>query len=373
MREPETPTASILIVDDEPANLMAMQAVLEPLGQRLVWAQSGEEALRHILQEDYAVVLMDVKMPGMDGFEAARLIRQRPQVLPVLFVTAFADTAEEMIRGYEAGAVDYIVKPLRPQIVQNKVSMFVELWRAREQLRLSLQRVEERDRHLAENQRESEARERFISILGHDLRTPLSVISMAASVLSENDISPEQRERASARIRRSTERMSRMIRDVLDFARGRLGGGIPIAPRDCDLGVLCQQSVDELRGAHPDRDVQLLQTGEDLRARADGDRAIQVIANLVGNALQHGQDPVRVTARAEPAAVVIEVENRGPPIPPELVSRLFEPFGKKERTRTSGLGLGLYIANGIVRAHGGVLQVRSGPEPQTTFTVRWPR
>src|SRR6266540_5475521 len=123
--------ASILLVDDHEANLLALEQVLAPLGQRLVSVRSADDALRQLLREDFAVVLMDVRMPGMGGFEAARLIRQR-QLIPIIFLTAYAGTSEEMRRGYDSGGIDYVTKPFEPSIVRSKVALFVELWSAKE-------------------------------------------------------------------------------------------------------------------------------------------------------------------------------------------------------------------------------------------------
>ncbi len=363
--------ANILLVDDHEANLLALEEVLRPLGQRLVSVRSADDALRALLKEDFAVVLMDVRMPGMGGFEAARLIRQR-QLIPIIFFTAFAGSAEEVLRGYEAGGVDYVTKPYDPAIVRNKVAIFVELWSAKENLRRSLLTVAERDLSLAERQRDAEIREQFIGILGHDLRTPLAAISMAADALADPETFIEPHV-ISAHIKRSTARMERMVRDVLDLARGRLGGGIPIVAKECDLTQVCLHVVDEVRVAHPGRAVVFEQSPGPATCCCDADRMSQVVSNLVSNAIQHGEDPVRVRLSEGPGACVLEVSNRGTPIARDALPRLFTPWAGKRRTGSNGLGLGLYIASEIVRAHRGKIDVRSSAEAGTVFTVTWPR
>ncbi len=368
-----SPFASILLVDDVPANLLALESVLAPLHERLVSVRSAEDALRRILTEDFAVILMDVRMPGMGGFEAVRLIRQRQRAIPIIFVTAFASTTAEMVEGYEAGAVDFVTKPYEPAIIRSKVAMFVELWRARDDLRRTALAVAERDHYLADKQQEALAREQFIGILGHDLRNPLATISLASNVLLDGELTEHQHKLAT-RIRRSSERMGRMIGDVLDFARGRLGGGIPVKLDEGELRRVLAHTVDELKVAHPTRDLLLVQPEDPLYCRFDPDRIAQAISNLVGNALQHGQDPVRVQVRDAGDSVIIEVTNRGQPIPEKTAARLFEPFAAKKQAGDAGLGLGLYIADQIVRAHRGSLQLRSpAGEELVAFILALPR
>jgi signal transduction histidine kinase len=167
-----------------------------------------------------------------------------------------------------------------------------------------------------------------------------------------------------------------MIRDLLDFARGRLAGGIPVAPRPCDLQALCDEVVEEMRQAHPDREIHFEAAG-DLHGEWDRDRVEQVVSNLVGNAIVHGTGAVCVTARDEGDEVVTTVHNQGPAIPAEAISTLFEPYTRPaeeaDGPRSKGLGLGLYIASEIVHAHGGTISVTSAPGEGTTFTIRWPR
>jgi len=174
--------------------------------------------------------------------------------------------------------------------------------------------------------------------------------------------------------------MEALIRDVMDFTRGRLGGGIPLSLRSCDLRAICSDVVAEMKQAHPLRDLRCELDG-DLSGECDADRIEQVLSNLIGNAITHGEDPVCVRVESDGDSLVMVVENRGAPIPEKLIPTLFEPFARASRTadaehgegRNEGLGLGLYIVREIARAHGGSVAVTSTRAEGTRFTVRWPR
>lgn len=231
--------------------------------------------------------------------------------------------------------------------------------------------------HLAVQQftaRRDTVRERFIGILAHDLRSPLTAAAMAAEGLWE---SPDVKERDRRRvriIRRTTERMDRMIHDVLDFARGHLGGGIPVTPATSDLAEICRAAVEEAVHAHPNRRIEAKLEG-DLRGAFDRDRVLQAIGNLIANALEHGSDPITVHAweAGDRHAVFTRVTNAGgKPIPKKLIPTLFEPFVRASGEDARGLGLGLYIVAEIARAHGATCEVGSS-EAETAFTIRWPR
>ncbi|HET7785540.1 MAG TPA: ATP-binding protein [Myxococcales bacterium] len=228
--------------------------------------------------------------------------------------------------------------------------------------------ITERKRGELEAKRTARFREQFVGIVSHDLRNPLTAILNSAQLLQRYGDLPERQARVAARISSSAERMARMIDDLLDFARSRLGGGFPIQRRRMDLQQVCEQIVEELEFAWT-RSIPVDAQG-DLWGNWDPDRIAQVISNLVGNALQHSQGDVRVTLRAEGDTVVLETWNGGQPIPAEVVPHLFEP-GRRD-ARSSGLGLGLFIVQQIVLAHGGHMEVRSDAEG-TVFTVALPR
>ena len=230
---------------------------------------------------------------------------------------------------------------------------------------------------LSEQKRMEELRERLIGIVGHDLRTPLSTVAMAAGLMLKRGTLSQDDARATARIARTTERMAKIISELLDFTRARLGGGIPIHPQPIDLADVCAEVIAEVETAHPERTLRLHADG-DARGAWDKERLAQVVSNLVGNAIQHGKSdgPIEVRLRAEGDLVTLSVHNEGPAIAPDLLPSVFDPFRSHPREsahRGEGLGLGLYICQEMVRAHGGDIAVQSSDATGTTFTVQLPR
>jgi signal transduction histidine kinase len=222
-------------------------------------------------------------------------------------------------------------------------------------------------------------REQFLAILGHDLRNPLGAILMGASVLMKHEGLDDHYARVATRIFNSADRMGRLVHDLLDFTRTRLGGDIPLSKKPVDLGELSGQLVAELAAVHPGCRVHFDARG-DLAGTWDGDRLAQALSNLVANAMEHGCDDglVAIDAFADEDAAVVRIHNQGPPIPEETQRQIFQPMMRRPgRARTdknpSGLGLGLYIAHQIVTAHGGSIALRSVEAEGTTFTVRVPR
>ncbi len=239
--------------------------------------------------------------------------------------------------------------------------------------------VEITDRKRAEEElrRTAEFRERFLGIVSHDLRNPLNAILLSANALIRAEGIPERPMKSIRRITTSAERMQRMISELLDFTRGRLGGGIPIHPRSFNLRHLCRHVLEELEASHPERELRLEARG-DFQGEWDQDRLAQVLGNLGKNALQYSPADTRVdfVLRDEGDTLRVEVHNEGPPIPAERLSQVFEPFQRaveEERYTSSGLGLGLFIVQQIIAAHGGSVEVRSTEAEGTTFTVRLPR
>jgi PAS domain S-box-containing protein len=239
----------------------------------------------------------------------------------------------------------------------------------------SLMDITERKRTLDRMQEEAQFRERFIGILGHDLRNPLNAIALTARALRRRSVSPAQQQMAQ-RIEASAARMGNMISDILDLTRARLSGGIPLNVKSTRLPDLCQQVVEELSVAYPGRTITFETEGEG-EGLWDPERLAQVVSNLVGNALEHGspEGPIRVRCLDEPERQVLEVSNPGAPIPGHQVATLFDPFRQvsSRSGRRSGLGLGLFIVRELVEAHGGQVSVRSSEAEGTTFTVVLPR
>ncbi|MBU8900510.1 PAS domain-containing sensor histidine kinase [Corallococcus sp. M34] len=220
--------------------------------------------------------------------------------------------------------------------------------------------------------------QQLIGIVSHDLRNPISAILLAATALTRHTEALDERTlKGLLRIQAIAERATRMVRDLLDFTQARLGGGLGMRKAELDLAVLARQVVDEVKATHVDRDVHLDIRGE-TRGAWDADRLAQALINLITNALRHGSStaPVTVTVRGDARAVSVGIHNQGPPIPAEHVSRLFQPFQRGAPDADAAgrsVGLGLYIVDQIVRAHGGAVEVHSARETGTTFTLRLPR
>ena len=218
-------------------------------------------------------------------------------------------------------------------------------------------------------------RDQFIGVLGHDLRTPLGAVASGAALLAVPEDNPERRRRVVTRIMSSAQRMDRMIGDLLELARVRLGGSIPLNPRPANLEDVCEQAIGEIRAAQPGAVVQLHSSG-DLCGEWDIDRLAQVVSNLVGNAIQHGDGtPVAVTVQEEGDSVTLAVNNGGLPISPDMLPFVFEPLARASYSAhgSHSIGLGLFIARAIVSAHGGHIHGMSSIGAGTTFTVKLPK
>lgn len=370
--------ARVLVVDDSPANLLAMEAILAPLEQEVVSVRSGDEALRQLLRGDFAVILMDVQMPKLDGLETARLIRarERTRYVPIIFITALSREAAHVTRGYQNGGADYLLKPVDPEILRTKVRVFVELHQQREQVKAQAAELAAQRATQEALLRSRELEEQLLGIVGHDIRSPLSAVLATADHQLSSDALPSAQRRAFQRVLRSGERISGLVDLLLDFTRARVGGGISIAPRRSELRALCRAVLEEQEAIHPHRHL-FLECGEEaVWGEWDPDRLAQVLTNLVDNALKHGEDgaPVRVRLGTAPSGEVwLCVHNDGEAIPDEARERIFDPFsrGGAERGR-AGLGLGLFITRELVRAHGGEISVRSAPGVGTDFELWLP-
>jgi two-component system, sensor histidine kinase and response regulator len=356
-----------LLVDDLEENLLALAALLQRPDLEILTARSGREALELLLVHEVALAFLDVQMPEMDGFELAELMRgsERTRQVPIIFVTAGARDRHRLFKGYESGAVDFLFKPIEPHILQNKADVFFQLHRHKQQLAHELREKTETLR----------LNEMLTAVLSHDLRSPLNAV-LTSAVLIQRRSSEQPVKDTAARILSSGKRMSRMIEDMLDMARARLAGGIPLKREAAELGALLDRVVGEIQAAYPERRIEVRKSG-DLNGNWDGERLAQVVSNLLGNALQHGEsDAVNVLVDGrQPEAVVVIVSNAGT-IPAELLPQLFDPFrgAQRQTGRSEGLGLGLYIVQQIMVAHGGRVEVQSGGgDNRTTFTVSIPR
>ncbi|MDB5895558.1 MAG: hybrid sensor histidine kinase/response regulator [Rhodoferax sp.] len=350
-----TPRVKCLLVDDLEENLLALSALLRRDDVELLLARSAREALELVLVHDVALALLDVQMPEMDGFELAELMRgsERTRHVPIIFVTAGARDQQRLFKGYDSGAVDFLFKPIEAHILKSKADVFFQLHRQKQQL---AENLEERTETLR-------LHEMFTAVLGHDLRGPLSAMMMAAQVLARRP--DESVQKVGARLIRSGHWMGRMIEDVLDVSRARLAGGIPIRRQALDLGELVTRVVGEYQTLFPAHRIEVARAG-DLRGEWDEDRLVQVVSNLIGNAVHHGQPEVPVQVRLDGSdadAVRLSVSNGGA-IPADVLPTIFDPFRRGGRTssRAEGLGLGLYIVQQIVQGHGGQVEVQTEGE-----------
>jgi len=358
--------AGILIVDDAAANLAALEAVLAPLGQRLVRADSGREALRHLLRERFAVILLDVRMRDMDGFEVASLIRARPstQGTPIIFVTAFQEAEESMRRAYRLGAADFIFKPYAPEFLRAKVGVFVELYH-RERAISDL---------LIQAQEASRVKSEFLNMAAHELRTPLSVIIGYLSMLSDGTLGehPPRWGRALEMLNTKAAELNKIVEDLLAAAR-LAGGAFPEQAGPCDLRQLATEAVQRTKAR-----AELLDAEVSLEVPADPVHVSRILDNLLNNALTYarGRPWVRVGVTQTAGEAVVEVEDRGIGIPAQVRERIFERFFRANDPQLPphpGTGLGLYISRELAsRHHGRLAVVDSTPGRGSTVALTLP-
>ncbi|MGF6933287.1 two-component system sensor histidine kinase/response regulator [Paraburkholderia sp. UCT70] len=357
---------NILIVDDIVHNITALEALLARPEVAVLVADCGTAALDLLLKHEVALAILDVNMPGMNGFELAALMRGSPRTsqVPIIFLTATAQDASRTFRGYEAGAVDFLYKPFDPRILQSKVDVFVQLEQQKRQLAAQL----------VTTRQMLEANEMLMAVLSHDLRTPLGAVLASAEYLMRT-AADEQAATVAARVKNSSLRMARMVDQLLNLARLQ-GGRLPLQPRSIELATLCRSVIDEFASRESGKQILFTCTGNTAGAW-DTDLVWQAVSNLVSNALHHGAPEgnigVEVDGDAEDC-VRLKVSNRGT-IPAEVFPHLFKAFvsnGNGARSR-EGLGLGLHIVQQIARMHGGDVSVVSTDESGTTFTIELPR
>jgi signal transduction histidine kinase len=383
--QPSGSGASVLIVDDHPPNLIAVEAILAPLGHRLVMATSGEEALRHLLREDFALILLDVHMAGMDGLETAALIKgpERTRDIPIMFLTAIDRDAEHIFKGYEQGAVDYLLKPIEPKLLRAKVNVFVDLYLRGEQIKRQAAQLienanlyEQERRARATAEAATRARENALAIVSHDLRNPLSTITMGATLMLETmpDNEPNTRYRQTAtRILRVAEQMGRLLNDLLEVSRMEAGQlSLERSPQASE--VLLGQALELVQplAAQRDQQVTVENNVAGLLVLCDASRISQVFSNLCGNAIKFTRPGGKITLGARRAHDMVQfsIADNGAGILAEQLPHVFEPYWKARTADREGVGLGLAIVKGIVEAHGGTIRVESSGAGTTfTFTI----
>jgi len=366
----------VLLVDDRPDNLLALRAVLEPLGFDLVEASSGEEALRQLLAGEFALIVLDVQMPVLDGFETARLIRGREKTryVPIIFLTAISGQPEHYLRGYQSGAVDYVYKPFEPEILRAKVSVFAELWSRgatieaqREELAARLAELDEAHAGLAaqavELERSNAALERFAEVASVELREPLHTVAGLLDLLDDRHagtLSDEGRT-LLARALAGTDRARSIVGSLLDYARASTA----------DLRRERFPLAEALSEAEAEAGPQLAEAKAEVVAEGlpmvSGDRAqvVRLLVHLLDNALRHrGPAAPVITVSAQPVdgAVRVTVADNGPGVPETELPRLFTAFARPVPGPADGqdAGLGLALCRRIVERHGGMIWAERG-------------
>lgn len=371
MTAEEKENVNVLLVDDLQENLTALEALIRAPGRRIFSARSGDEALSLMLEHEFALAMVDVQMPAMNGFELAELMRgaERTRHIPIVFVSAAGRELNYAFRGYESGAVDFLHKPLDPHAVRSKVSAFVEMCRQRQELQAAR----------AELERAVAMRDTFMSMISHELRNPLNTVYLQAQLRRRLLSAPGTPDRDAMlklldRDENQIRGMIRLLDDMLDVARLRTGK-LAMDPAPADLAALARRAVEAMNEQARERGLHIaLQAPESLPLVADELRIEQVVNNLLTNAMRYGNGkPVDVTVAREDGWGVLSVRDRGVGIAPQDQARIFEQFERAENAQAiAGLGLGLYISRQIVRAHGGQIAVASTPGEGAEFTVRLP-
>jgi signal transduction histidine kinase len=388
------PRASILLVDDQPARLLTYEAILNGLEVQCVRARSGDEALERLLKQEFAVILLDVHMPGMDGFEVARLVREHPRMerTPIIFVTGVHVSELDRLKGYEVGAIDYIAVPVVPEILRSKVALLVELHLRRSQLKsLNGELTQTRARLEAEHAkaledlnarlRESDERkDQFLAMLAHELRNPIAPISNAAEVLSRLLQQDDNATAMVAMIKRQCSHLGRLLDDLLDVAR-ITQGRIRLQREQLAVAGIVELAIETVQPLLQAKGHQLtvMVDRQPLYVHADKVRLEQCVINLLTNAIKYTEPGGQIRVRHYPQAAdaVIEVTDTGVGIGAEFLPRMFDLFAQSERSldrSQGGLGIGLAICKQIMGLHGGSIECRSaGVGHGATFIIRLPR
>ena len=417
---------SILLVDDQPARLLTYETVLRDLGHNLVLAQSGAEALGWLMREEFALLLLDVSMPQMDGFETARLIHEHPRFekTPIIFVTGVHVTELDHLRGYEAGAVDYVSIPVVPQILRSKVGVLVELYCKRRELRelnvsladanarlaeanLTLQTEKTREleklnatlqqanadlerananlqREVAERARAERAlkdadrrKDEFLATLAHELRNPLAPITNALQIVRKRP-GEAQLDWAQEVIQRQVHYLTRLVGDLLDVSR-ITRGKITLARETLDVSTLIERAVETVAPLLQERQhrLHLEPPAETLCVSGDPVRLVQAIGNVLGNAAKYTPSGghIHVTASRSAAEVEIRITDDGVGISAERLPAIFELFtqGDRDVANSQGLGIGLALVRRLLDMHGGSIAAHSaGLGLGSEFVLRLP-
>jgi signal transduction histidine kinase len=418
---PEAPTVSrararILIVDDLPEKLLVYSALLEDLGAEIVTARSGREALKRVLEGEFAVILLDVNMPDIDGLETANLVRQHRhgRHTPIIFITSYADESH-IVRGYELGAVDYILSPVIAPALRTKVRIFVDLYETHAALARSNQELESRvaertaelqesnqrlqaevaERLLVEQEREallarervlraeaeelSRLKDEFLATMSHELRTPLNAIFGWVTLLRTRRLDEATHERALETIERNARAQKRLIEDLLDVSR-IVTGKVALELVAVDPRKVVEAALETMHPAADAKGLKMIPILDTQAGTVRGDyaRLQQVVCNLLSNAIKFtppgGEVEVSLARRGR--EIEIAVKDTGQGIKPEFLPLVFDRFRQEDGTisrRHGGLGVGLAIVRHLVELHAGSVEAHSdGENAGARFLIRLP-
>jgi signal transduction histidine kinase len=389
-----------LVVDDSQTNLIAIEAALAPLGRNLVTAYSGVEALARLLEQDFALIILDVAMPGMDGFETAKMVRnrERNRETPIIFITGLLWENDAVLRGYELGAFDFLMKPIRPEVLRAKAMVFlqlqertIELAAKAEELRQAQNRAHERELQAQRRRFEAEVMERqmeqlaeadrrkdeFLAILAHELRNPLQPLQTAVEVL-EHDPDKPVPVRIRKIVQRQVQHITRLVDDLLDVSRFT-AGKLELRRELTDLEAIVEEAVATCRSVIDARKHHLEVTAFDPPAIVHGDpvRLVQCVCNLLNNAAKYTEPSGTLIIEwgAHRKEGFVRVTDNGRGIPQDLLPKVFDMFVQERVTPdgAGGLGLGLGLVQRLVELHGGTVRADSeGRGMGATFEIRLP-
>ena len=391
---------NILMVDDQPAKLLVYEAMLGELGETLIKANGAREALAHLLNDDIAVVLMDVSMPEIDGFELAEMIRQHPRCerTAIIFVSAIHMSDIDKVKGYESGAVDYVSVPVVPEILRAKIRVFIELHRKTAELKRlndeleervrartndleaslrNLQESETRLRHQGEALAEADRRkDEFLAMLAHELRNPLAPIRTAVELLRREVGSTKDLEWVTNIVDRQVTHLVRLVDDLLDASRISRGK-MALTRKVVELNELIADAMESMRAAGGrDRELVVELARAPIYVDADAVRLTQVFLNLLNNAVKFTPSAGRITLSVDSVGdqVDVSVKDTGQGMAADELAHVFEMFYQGGRgDNKAGLGLGLTLVEKLVHMHGGTVHAQSpGPGLGSKFSVRLP-
>jgi signal transduction histidine kinase/two-component SAPR family response regulator len=380
---------NILLVDDEPKNLTVLESILNNPGYRLVRAETADQALLALVAQEFALIVLDIRMPGMSGFELAQLIKKRKKTsgVPIIFLTAYYNEDQHVLEGYESGAVDYLHKPVNPTILCSKVAIFAELHRKTRECALANrtllaeaaerrrtqekllalnneleQRVEARTNELREA---AHRKDEFLAMLSHELRNPLAPLRNAVEILHLQNSTDPHVLAARDMIERQVVHLVRLVDDLLDVSRVSRGK-IQLRKETFDLAVVVRQAEEISRSIMKARRHELIVTlpREQVPVEGDVTRLTQVIANLLDNAAKYTDDGGKIwlTLEKKSDMALLRVRDNGRGLDAEAMKNSFDLFYQADRNldrAEGGLGIGLSLVKSLVQMHGGTVEARS--------------